>query len=288
MKAQHARSTMLKIIIVNAIFLFVISGYAQSHQDNEGPLTPPVFTPVFFSGSIGNYGATLYGTGFGTVSGLPANEDLPYFRIGDITCFKKSPGNCEAGFSGDIFTLNYLSWTNNEIQFNEYPVASPGDAFEIGVWNPQYQRGPLAAAWGGNIPPLYAGTPQISNVVITGSGQNLSITIYGSNFGTAAPPGVPCLQGCDTASLRFGDYAYHSFVGGSSVGFRAGFTGDSITLAYALWSNNQIVLSGFAGTYGQDGLVVNANDPVCISIWSTAGTGFLATAWCGRVAGPQF
>jgi hypothetical protein len=67
------------------------------------------------------------------------------------------------------------------------------------------------------------------------------------------------------------------------VCFEAGYTGSTITMKYTSWSNTKITLTGFAGTYGQDSLVVNHGDPVAIAVWSNIGNGLLATAWSGRV-----
>jgi hypothetical protein len=249
--------------------------------------TLPLFSPVVFLGEGSDHNIVLSGYGFGNApQGVPCrNCDIPFFRIGDPTCGKFHPGACEAGYTGDGFTLNYNSWNDHRIQISAYTVARPGDAVELGVWTSQEQSGPLASVWGGNIPPVKPGSPRIDSVLFSGNGQNLGIIINGSGFGKT-PLGIPC-RSCDTAYLRFGDYAYHSFNVGSSVRFRACFSyrgaADSITCNYKSWSDTQIVLSGFAGAYGQDDLVVNNGDAVSIDIWSTTGNGELATAWGGRV-----
>jgi hypothetical protein len=253
------------------MLLLVVSAVGQS---------VPAFSPAVISGGSQNYSIALsgYNLGSGLCSGN--GQDCAYFRLGDPTCNKTNPGACEAGYLGDAYTVNFDSWTDNQVQISGYTVGQPGDAIEVGVWNGQHQAD--GTVWAGNILPVQPGTPQISGVFFSGIGKNLHIIIYGSGFGSA-PVGVPCPSGCDTAFLRFGDYAYHSFTGACSVCFEAGFTGSSVTIKYTSWSNTKIELSGFAGTYGQDGLVVNHSDPVAIDVWSNSGNGLLATAWSGKV-----
>jgi hypothetical protein len=276
---RDIRAWALTILLLLTVTMYPFSAApAAPAKGGDKTAVTPSFSPVVFSGENPNYNITLTGYGFGHAA--PVNGDVGYFRVGDPTCGKVNPGACEAGYLGDAYTLDYLSWTNSQIRIGEYTVGVPGDAIEIGVWNPQEHSGVQASVWGGNIPPVQPGTPQISNVLISGSGQNLNITIFGTGFGSA-PSGLPCT--CDTAFLRIGDYAYHYFNGQSSVYFRAGFTGDNITLNYSAWSDTEIQITGFGGAYGQKGLAVNSGDPISIDVWSTNGTGLLATAWGGRV-----
>lgn len=240
----------------------------------------PAFSPTVISGSTGNLSLALNGYNFGSGLCSGDGQDCAYFRIGDPTCNKTNPGQCEAGYLGDAYTVNFESWTDNQVQIGGYTVGRPGDAIEVGIWNSQNQTD--GTVWAGNILPVQPGTPQISSVVFSGIGKNLHVTIYGTGFGSA-PAGVPCASGCVTGFLRFGDYAYHSFTGQCGVCFEAGYTGSTITMKYTSWSNTKITLTGFAGTYGQDSLVVNHGDPVAIAVWSNTGNGLLATAWSGRV-----
>ncbi|MGA2980964.1 MAG: hypothetical protein ABSD76_15355 [Terriglobales bacterium] len=241
----------------------------------------PAFSPAVISGSSQNYSIALSGYDFG--SGLCSGSgDCQYFRIGNPTCNKRNPGACEAGYLGDAYTVNFNSWVDNQIQISGYTVGQPGDAIEVGVWNSQNQAD--GTVWAGNIPPVQSGTPQIYSVVFSGAGKNLHITIYGTGFGSAQDLGctLPC-KNSDTGFLRFGDYAYHSFVGDCGACFYAGFTGNSITMNYESWSNTKIEMAGFAGTYGQGGMVVRTGDPVAMDVFSTNGNGDLATAWSGTV-----
>lgn len=265
--------SLVKVVCVlsTLILVLAISAVGQSL---------PALSPTVISGSTGNLSLALdgYNFGYGLCGGN--SQDCAYFRIGDPTCNKTNPGECEAGYLGDAYTVNFDSWTENRVQIGGYTVGKPGDAIEVGIWNSENQTD--GTVWAGNILPVQPGTPQIYSVVFSGIGKNLHVTIYGTGFGSA-PAGVPCASGCDTAFLRFGDYAYHSFTGQCGACFYAGFTGSSITLKYTSWSDTKIVLSGFAGTYVEENLVVNHGDPVAIAVWSNTGNGLLATAWSGRV-----
>jgi len=46
---------------------------------------------------------------------------------------------------------------------------------------------------------------------------------------------------------------------------------DTITLNYASWSDTQIVINGFSGAYGANGLTVSPNDPWLICLWTPPG-----------------
>lgn len=244
------------------------------------PATPEIRS-VQFTATGNSQSIVLEGRGFGSAPAdlphLPAMAKTGYFRIFNSNCSARSLG-CEAGYIRDKLGLNYRSWSSNRIWVSDYGVGSEGDAIEIGVWNPQAEQGAAAAAWGGNIPPVKPGTPQILKVMFDTSGEDLGITVLGKGFGSA-PPGVPCV--CDTNFLSFGDYAYHNFREGGAVTFVAGYRKDDVTLVYSSWSDSEIRLGGFGGGYRDNGMVVHPGDPIAIHVWSTS-TG-LATAWGGRV-----
>lgn len=243
---------------------------------------PEVLQVQFRRGSQG-LSMDVDGLGFGeTPTKLPYTGDVPWFCIGDETCYGAAPGTCEAGYTGDDFPLTYHSWSSSQIVISGYKVAAPGDAIELAVWNPQAKSQQDAAVWGGNVPPVRPGTPQISSVTFGGSGKNLHFTIQGRDFGKS-PPGVPGAG--DTSFFEIGDYAYHAPEVQFSIFFRAGYRSNSvvnsITLLYDSWSNNRIEIGGFGGTYGLNGMVVRRGDPISIELWNT--TNHLATAWGGRV-----
>jgi hypothetical protein len=265
-------SMKMALLMCALMSLLVVSSVGQS---------VPAFSPTVITGSSQNYSIVLSGYNFG--SGLCSGSgDCEYFRIGNATCNKRNPGGCEAGYLGDAYTVNFNSWLDNQIQISGYTVGQPGDAIEVGVWNSQNQAD--GTVWAGNVLPLQPGTPQIYSVVFGGAGKNLHITIYGAGFGSAQNLGctLPC-KNSDTGFLRFGDYAYHSFAGNCGVCFYAGFTGSSVTMNYTSWSDTKITMSGFAGAYGQNGMVVRPGDPIAIDVFSTNSSGDLSTAWSGTV-----
>jgi hypothetical protein len=271
---SNSMTSSTKVVLIGAAMLLITaSSYGQA----------PAFSPVVITGNSNNYSLALSGYNFGS-NVCNGSGDCANFRIGNPTCNKTNPGGCEAGYLGDAYTVDFNSWLPNAINVNGYTVGKPCDAIEVGAWNSQNNQAD-GVAWAGNIPGTNCGTPQINSVVFSGSGANLHITIYGKGFGKA-PSGIPC-NNCDTEFLRFGDYAYHSFTGACGVCFYAGNStsggSNSITLNYKSWSNTKIVLTGFAGTYGQNGMAVSSGDPVTIDVWSTNATGLLATAWSGRL-----
>jgi hypothetical protein len=250
-------------------------------------LTPQVLS-VTFTGAEGNLGLDIAGLNFGRIPmHLPLAGDVPWFRIGDVSCFAIKPGECEAGFARndsarDDYTLNYTSWSANRIMIGNYTVASVGDAVEIGIWNAQSRNPHDVAVWAGNVGAVKEGTPHISRVTFRGAGKDLRFTIEGSGFGEA-PAGVPGVG--NTAFLSFGNYACDSQSIEFSALFRAGYQNDriasTINLVYESWSDTKIEIGGFDGAYGQNGLVVRHGDPIAIDVWSTKT--HLATAWGGRI-----
>ena len=94
----------------------------------------------------------------------------------------------------------------------------------------------------------------------------------------------------DLNYFGFADFRTHSSYG--SALFAAGSEGwgvvspDSVTLKYQSWTNNQIIISGFSGTYGQDNATVENGDPILITLWSTGASSYTGpqTMWGGFVS----
>jgi hypothetical protein len=129
-----------------------------------------------------------------------------------------------------------------------------------------------------------SGTPQISSVAFAGGGTNLQIYIRGSKFGSA-PTKLPFTGDLNQFILQ--DHFTHSGTGSFEAGgSRWGHGTDSVTLNYCSWSDNQIVINGFSGSYGQTGDETLQNgDPVTIVIWNSSDTSDTGpqTAWGGLV-----
>jgi len=265
--------------IVNAVARMrqgVIALVALSGCLSQTASASPQISSVVFSGSAGNYTISVTGTGFGTLStSLPFAGDTSYFRISDAAQL----GAGEWGYSGDANTLTYQSWSDTQIEVSGFG-GQPGDAITMALWNPTSGVG---ATWGGNVPGG-SGTPQITSVTSSNNGQNLQIIVNGSGFGSA-PVTMPFTG--DLNYFGFGDFRTHC--GGGSALFGAGNGGwgvvssNSVTLKYQSWSDSQIVINGFAGSYGQGCATVQNGDPITIGIWNTSDTSQTGrqTAWGG-------
>jgi hypothetical protein len=275
----------------------VVSAQAQTPQINS----------VQFSGGPGNYTLTIQGTGFGTSTvgavrvvlprplhhhggragndealqgSLPFTGDVSNFRIGDGA----QVGHGEWGYTGDANVLTYQSWTSTKVVVAGFG-GQPGDALTIALWNAASQRG---CTWGGNVPGTSA--PQISSVELSGNGANLQIVVHGSGFGSAPPTMPPPGTAGDLNYFNFIDFRSHC--GPSSSLFGAGFDGwginppDSVTLFYQSWSDDEIVISGFGGAYGQGCASSQAGDPITIVVYNSADMDDTGpqTAWGGPAA----
>ena len=87
--------------------------------------------------------------------------------------------------------------------------------------------------------------------------------------------------------FSFGDFRTHC--NRSSSLFVAGNTGwgkvssTPVTVNYSSWSDREIVINGFSGSYGEGCATVQDGDPVVINVWNTGATDFTGpqTAWGG-------
>jgi serine/threonine protein kinase len=245
----------------------------QTTEDN------PQINSVEFKKSAGSYILTINGSGFGTLprQALPFRGDTSFFRI----AVAAQIGFGEWGFSGDAKGFLYESWSDTQIQIAGLE-AQTGDAIQIALWNPASGKG---ATWGGNIPGGIR-TPRITSVTFSGSGENLQITVHGTGFGNAP---VPMPYSGDLNQFILGDLRTHC--GGGSALFEAGAgrwghgSPDSLTLNYQSWSDNEIVINGFASSYGQDCYTVQNGDPMTITIWNSSASDQTGpqTAWGGFV-----
>ena len=62
----------------------------------------------------GNLQMVIQGNSFGNSDGFN-NGDSPCLRIYDVT------GNWEAGYQGDLVTVDVLTWTDNQIEITAIP-----------------------------------------------------------------------------------------------------------------------------------------------------------------------
>ena len=82
--------------------------------------------------------------------------------------------------------------------------------------------------------------------------QAQTITITGAGFGTQA--------------AYTGDSNYIEVVDTTSNWF-AGHTGNGVTLTVSSWTDAQIVITGFAGSYGANHCI-RAGDQLSVSVWN--------------------
>ena len=178
---------------------------------------------------------TVTGSSFGSQTAYTGDSN--YIELVD-----NSGTPWAAGHTGDGVTLAVSSWTNTQIvlaglsgSYGTGHCIRPGDHLSVSVWDAQTGAGPavysLVAASGTDNCPT-----SITSVSPIISAQTQTITIKGEGFGTQA--------------AYTGDSNYITLADGSGNPWFAGQTGDTVTLAVSSWTDTQIVLTGFSGTYG--------------------------------------
>ena len=233
---------------------------------------------VSFSGSADHYTLTINGGGLGNLpEHCPFEGVTPHFRLFEVAQI----GAGEWGYPGDAKTLIFESWSDGQIQISGL-AARPGDAIQIWVSNPVTGS---SATWGGNIPGG-SGNPQITSVTFFGRGTDLRVRINGSGFGNA-PAAMPFTGNLN--QFLFADQRTHSGAGAFEAGGNRWGHGqpDPVTAKFQSWSDNQILIDGFAGAYGQDdGSTLQRGDPVYVVVWNGSATSQTGpqTAWGGFVS----
>lgn len=243
----------------------------------------PVINSVKLTGSPGDYTITMDGSGFGTSPVSPGYVgDTSDFRLADAAQL----GAGEWGYSGDAKTLTYQSWSDSQVVLSGFG-GSPADAIALALWNPSTG---LGATWGGNVPPTNFSTPQITSVAFSGSGANTTMTITGSGFGSSPffDPFTGDLNDFQFRDFRTPNNGASSLFGAGDQGF-GDISPDGVILDYQSWSNDQIVITGFGGTYGQNGAMLQVGDPVTITLWNSGDSdaGGPQTSWGGVLAVPE-
>jgi hypothetical protein len=263
------------IVAISLLAVVVLSAQSALAQ-------APQINSVQFSGSSGDYTLTINGTGLGNpVVSMPHTGDVSNFRIGDAA----QVGHGEWGYTGDADGLVYSSWSAEKIVVAGFG-GHPCDSITIAVWNQTSQEG---GTWAGNIP-CTVSTAQITSVDLSGSGETLQIVVHGSGFGNA-PAGMPA-PGSAANLNYFAFIDFRSHCGVSSSLFGAGFAGwgintpNAVTLQYESWSDDQIVISGFGGAYGEGCATYEVGDPIVITVYNSSDTSDTGaqTAWGGPAA----
>jgi hypothetical protein len=239
----------------------------------------PQINAVAFRESASGYTLTINGNGFGMLprKSLPFRGVTSFFRLN----VPAQLGAGEWGFSGDARALVYKLWSDTEVQIGGF-TARPGDALDICLWNSASGKG---GTWGGNIPGG-VGTPHIGSVAFSGEGRHFHMIVRGKGFGSA-PVAMPYTG--DLNCFSFIDFRTHC--NGASSLFEAGASRwqhgspNSLTLNYQSWSDTEIVINGFSGSYGQGCNALTNGDPVTIIVWNSSASDQTGpqTAWGGFV-----
>jgi len=97
--------------------------------------------------------------------------------------------------------------------------------------------------------------PKITSISAVTAQQYQTITINGSGFGTVAP------YTGDSDYIAFNDFTRN---------WESGYAPDGNTgyLIVNLWEDSQIVLGGFAGSYGENDWTLNIGDKIEIQVWN--------------------
>jgi len=197
---------------------------------------------------------TITGAGFGTQAAYTG--DSSYITLADTT------GNWYAGQDGNTVTLDVSSWTDKQIVLGGFEgtygvihCIRPGDNLSITVWNAQTGTGTASYSI------VASGGPDNCPTAITSVSailpqQTQTITIKGEGFGTHA--------------AYTGDSNYIQ-VSDSTRSWNAGYGTNGVTLVVSSWTDYQIVLGGFAGSFGPNHCIA-PGDHLSISVWN-AGTG---------------
>jgi translation initiation factor IF-1 len=98
------------------------------------------------------------------------------------------------------------------------------------------------------------GSPTINSVSAILPQQTQTITISGSGFGAQA--------------AYTGDSNYIELVDTAGSSWQAGHAGSSVALAVSSWTDSQIVLSGFSGSYGTNGWCISPGDQLSFRVWN--------------------
>jgi len=196
---------------------------------------------------------TISGSGFGSQAAYTG--DSSYIQFVD-----NSGAPWAAGYNGNGVTLGVSSWTDARIVLSGFSGSygpnhciRPGDQLSISVWNPQTGEGPsiypvVAASGTDNCP------TKITSVSPIISQQTQTITISGAGFGSQA--------------AYTGDSSYIQLEDTTGTPWFAGHNGNGVMVAVSSWTDTQIVLSGFSGSYGTNHCI-RPGDHLSVTVWNT-------------------
>ena len=132
-----------------------------------------------------------------------------------------------------------------------FPVSSSATVKAIAITGNRASSAVASAAY--TINSTSAGVPVITSVSGVAAQQTQTITINGSGFGTRA---------AYTGTSNF------ISVIDANKNWQAGYGFDAITLVVTSWTDTQIVLGGFSGSYGSGTYTLSANDQIELNIFN--------------------
>ncbi|MGA2440237.1 MAG: fibronectin type III domain-containing protein [Tepidisphaeraceae bacterium] len=214
------------------------SSQVISNASTAPQVTSVTATPVPVSGqSYNNWDFTIGGTGFGT------NRGSGYVHIYDVT---QNFNAGRPGIPGDLVTVNYTGWGNNQITIGGFNgsygnsllnyIAKSGDTAQVTVYN---GSGGVSGTYTLTLPqgiPTTPGAPTASNVSPTGatiswapstapSGYNISYTLqYNPGGGEIITSGTSVTLGGLTPETNYSLQLYASDSAGSSSMVSNSFT----------------------------------------------------------------
>ena len=226
--------------------------------------TTPIITSVSKISATQTQSITIKGQGFGALS--PYNGDSAYIDITDVTW------GWDAGYNSDYLgqtnaiKLNISQWTDGEIiisgfsgTYGQTYSLNVGDKISISIWNVPSGTGPASYQIVCGAPTnATSATPVITSVSKISATQTQNITIEGQGFGALDP------YNGDSAYIDITDVT-----SGWNAGYNNGTWVDSnaVTLKIAQWTDGQILISGFSGSY-RPAVSLNIGDTILIRIWN--------------------
>jgi hypothetical protein len=245
---------------------------------DASPTPPPTISSVSLSGTGYGLTVTVKGTNFdqyppeasptSPVSCAPGSPSYDY--ASGVLSFSDTTEGWSAGAPGNCIGVDVKSWSNTSVSFGfgtgyVWPLLANGDAYQVSV---------LGVTATGTASVKATAAPQISSVVVTGTGEPTAptLTISGSSLGTRVPlnAGSPdCVSG-DTGVVFPDDEV---FVSDESQGWTGGEQGDCLGLVVTSWANTKVVLT-FGPAY--------ANVPLALG--DSLEVGLLSATWTGTAS----
>lgn len=157
-----------------------------------------------------------------------------------------------------VFTTPYLLDSSSEV--GQYGITASYQGINFGsvtfnvVSQSTSTNNPVQSPQTPPVTTSSTGTPAITSVSNIIPNPNQAITISGSGFGTTTP-------------YNNGDSQYIQITDNTG-NWNAGYHENLVTLNVASWSDNQISISGFSGSYGSGSWTLHYGDTIYVYVWN--------------------